>query len=168
MAADAPATQSLLTGRPLRILVALILIVNGMFPALWILFTSLKTEAELTAKPITWLPHAPTLANYFRAFTDQPLLLFLFNSFMVAILSTALTLLVSVLAAYALARLQIRGTGLDLVRDHRGLDISPCHPSRPAVRDHARTRSAEYLDRTHPTLHRPQSAGLHADPRLLL
>jgi multiple sugar transport system permease protein len=114
MAADAPATQSLLTGKPLRILVALILIVNGMFPALWILFTSLKTEAELTAKPITWLPHAPTLANYIRAFTDQPLLLFLFNSFMVAILSTALTLLVSVLAAYSLARLQIRGRDLIL------------------------------------------------------
>ena len=85
-----------------------------MFPALWILFTSLKTEAELTAKPITWLPHAPTLANYVRAFTDQPLLLFLFNSFMVAILSTALTLFISVLAAYALARLQIRGRDLIL------------------------------------------------------
>ncbi|HST93355.1 MAG TPA: carbohydrate ABC transporter permease, partial [Microvirga sp.] len=65
-------------------------------------------------KPITWLPHAPTVANYLRAFTDQPLLLFLFNSFMVAILSTALTLFVSVLAAYALARLQLRARDLIL------------------------------------------------------
>jgi multiple sugar transport system permease protein len=85
-----------------------------VFPALWILFTSLKTEAELTLKPITWLPHAPTLANYVRAFTDQPLILFLFNSFMVALLSTALTLFISVLAAYALARLHIRGRDLIL------------------------------------------------------
>jgi multiple sugar transport system permease protein len=114
MNAEAPATQSFLSGKPLRILVGLILVVNGMFPALWILFTSLKTEAELTAKPITWLPHAPTVANYLRAFTDQPLLLFLFNSFMVAILSTALTLFVSVLAAYALARLQLRARDLIL------------------------------------------------------
>jgi multiple sugar transport system permease protein len=114
MNAEAPATQSFLSGTPLRILVGLILVVNGMFPALWILFTSLKTEAELTAKPITWLPHAPTVANYLRAFTDQPLLLFLFNSFMVAILSTALTLFVSVLAAYALARLQLRARELIL------------------------------------------------------
>jgi multiple sugar transport system permease protein len=114
MNAEAPATQSFLSGKPLRILVGLILVVNGMFPALWILFTSLKTEAELTAKPITWLPHAPTFANYLRAFTDQPLLLFLFNSFMVAILSTALTLFVSVLAAYALARLQLRARDLIL------------------------------------------------------
>jgi multiple sugar transport system permease protein len=114
MNAEAPATQSFLSGKPLRILIGLILVINGMFPALWILFTSLKTEAELTAKPITWLPHAPTVANYLRAFTDQPLLLFLFNSFMVAILSTALTLFVSVLAAYALARLQLRARDLIL------------------------------------------------------
>jgi multiple sugar transport system permease protein len=114
MNAEAPAQHSFLSGTPLRILVGLILVVNGMFPALWILFTSLKTEAELTAKPITWLPHAPTIANYLRAFTDQPLLLFLFNSFMVAILSTALTLFISVLAAYALARLQLRARDLIL------------------------------------------------------
>jgi multiple sugar transport system permease protein len=109
-----PIGRPLLSGKPLRILVAVILLMNGMFPALWILFTSLKTESELTMKPITWLPHAPTIANYLRAFTDQPLLLFLFNSFMVALLSTALTLFVSVLAAYALARLQIRGRDLIL------------------------------------------------------
>ena len=114
MTAHTSAQGPFLTGMPLRIGVALVLIVNGMFPALWILLTSLKTELELTLKPITWLPHAPTLANYVRAFTDQPLLLFLFNSLMVAILSTALTLFISVLAAYALARLQVRGRDLIL------------------------------------------------------
>jgi multiple sugar transport system permease protein len=114
MTSDSTANRSILSGTPLRIVIGLILVVNGIFPALWILFTSLKTEAELTVKPITWLPHLPTAANYLRAFTDQPLLLFLFNSFMVAILSTALTLFVSVLAAYALSRLQIRGRDLIL------------------------------------------------------
>ncbi|QQN64971.1 carbohydrate ABC transporter permease [Bradyrhizobium diazoefficiens] len=103
---------SLLSGKPLRVLAALILIINGLFPALWILLTSFKTEAELTLKPITWLPRTPTLQNYVQAFSDQPLLTFLFNSFMVALLSTALTLLVSVLAAYALARLNLRFRGL--------------------------------------------------------
>ena len=105
---------SLLSGAALRLIVAAILLVNGLFPALWILFTSLKTEAELTARPITWVPHDPTLANYVTAFSDQPLHLFLFNSFMVAILSTMLTLFVSVLAAYAIARLNLRHRGLIL------------------------------------------------------
>ncbi|WP_457093506.1 carbohydrate ABC transporter permease [Microvirga sp. P5_D2] len=114
MTLDTTENRSIFSGKPLRILIGLILVMNGIFPALWILFTSLKTEAELTVKPITWLPHAPTIANYIRAFTDQPLLLFLFNSFMVAILSTALTLFISVLAAYALSRLQMRGRDLIL------------------------------------------------------
>lgn len=106
------AAGSVLSGKPLRAIAALILLVNGLFPALWILLTSFKTEAELTQKPITWLPHAATLRNYSQAFSDQPLLTFLFNSVMVALLSTALTLLVSVLAAYALARLNLRFRGL--------------------------------------------------------
>ncbi|MCP3384913.1 carbohydrate ABC transporter permease [Bradyrhizobium sp. CCGUVB4N] len=110
--AVASTLNSVLSGKPLRAIAALILVVNGLFPALWILLTSFKTEAELTQKPITWLPHAATLRNYIQAFSDQPLLIFLFNSFMVALLSTALTLLVSVLAAYALARLNLRFRGL--------------------------------------------------------
>lgn len=105
---------ALFSGKPLRLVAAGVLLLNGLFPAVWILFTSLKTEAELTRLPITWAPHAPTLANYAVAFQDQPLVLFLFNSFMVALLSTILTLLVSVLAAYALARLNLAYRGLIL------------------------------------------------------
>lgn len=106
--------SSFFSGKPLRFLAAGVLLVNGLFPALWILFTSLKTEGELTMKPITWLPHEPTFVNYMQAFSDQPLHLFLFNSFMVALLSTMLTLLISVLAAYALARLNLKYRGLIL------------------------------------------------------
>jgi len=84
-----------------------IVAVNGFFPAVWILFTSLKTETELMQFPITYLPVAPTLANYYQAFTEQPLPRFLFNSFVVASLSTTLCVLVSALAAYALTRLRI-------------------------------------------------------------
>jgi multiple sugar transport system permease protein len=74
----------------------------------WILLTSLKSEAELVSKPITWWPHDPTLANYVQAFTDQPLLRYLGNSFAVAVLSTILSLFVASLAAYAIARLNLR------------------------------------------------------------
>jgi multiple sugar transport system permease protein len=105
---SAVASRSPLSGMPLRLVVGFILLINGLFPALWILLTSLKLEGELTRTPITWLPARPTLHNYVQAFSDQPLLLFLFNSFMVALISTLATLLVSVLAAYALARLKLR------------------------------------------------------------
>ena len=63
-----------LNARSLRFIAAALVVMNGFFPALWILLTSLKTEGELVAKPITWWPHNPVLDNYVRAFTDQPLL----------------------------------------------------------------------------------------------
>ena len=57
--------------------------------------------------PITYLPEAPTLANYELAFTAQPILRFMWNSFVVASLSTALCVFVGALAAYALTRLRM-------------------------------------------------------------
>ena len=103
---------SLLSGKPLRPIIGGLLLLNGFFPALWILSTSLKAESELTQVPITWIPHAPTLANCCRASTDQPL--FLFNSLAVATLSTVLTLLVPMPASHAPAGLNLRSRGLIL------------------------------------------------------
>lgn len=96
------------SGPGLRLIAAGLVVFNGFFPALWILFTSLKPESELVKKPITWWPQAPSLANYVQAFTDQPLGRYLLNSAIVATLSTLLSLLVSALAAYAIARLNLR------------------------------------------------------------
>ncbi len=86
---------------------AVVVAVNGFFPAVWILLTSLKTETELIRSPISYLPDAPTLANYDAALTAQPILRFMFNSVVVASLSTALCVLVGALAAYALTRLRM-------------------------------------------------------------
>jgi len=100
--------NKLLEGRSLRLLAAAIVVINGFFPAVWILLTSLKTEAELVRKPITYLPHEAVLNNYVQAFTDQPLLKYLGNSLAVASVSTAVSLLVAALAAYAIARLNLK------------------------------------------------------------
>ena len=99
---------SLWSSPRLRFAAAAIVVLNGFFPAVWILFTSLKSEVELVQKPITWWPHAPTLHNYVQAFTDQPLLRYMGNSLMVALLATILSLVVSACAAYAIARLNLR------------------------------------------------------------
>ena len=69
----------------LRVIAAGLVVINGFFPAVWILFTSLKTETELVQKPITWWPKNITLNNYVQAFTDQPLLRYLSNSLIVAL-----------------------------------------------------------------------------------
>jgi multiple sugar transport system permease protein len=101
------APQGARRGRVLVRLAAAIVVLNGFFPALWILLTSLKTEAELVSKPITYWPADTTLANYVQAFTDQPLLKYLGNSALVAVGSTVVSLFVAALAAYAIARLNL-------------------------------------------------------------
>jgi multiple sugar transport system permease protein len=96
------------TPRMLRLFAAAAVVINGFFPAVWILLTSLKTEAELVSKPITYWPHNPTLQNYVQAFTDQPLLRYLGNSVTVAMLATVCSLVISAGAAYAIARLNLK------------------------------------------------------------
>lgn len=109
---DTPADKSLIAspfeGPGLRFIAAAMVVFNGFFPALWILLTSLKGEAELVSKPITYWPANATLHNYIQAFTDQPLLRYLGNSFWVALLATISSLVVSALAAYAIARLNLK------------------------------------------------------------
>jgi multiple sugar transport system permease protein len=100
--------------RKMTLIAGTVVAVNGFFPALWILFTSLKTESELMQLPITIWPHAPTLANFTRVFVDQPILTFMWNSVAVAVLSTALCVTVSALAAYALVRLRLPAPNLIL------------------------------------------------------
>lgn len=103
-----PALHQGLQPRALRMLAAAIVVLNGFFPAVWILLTSLKTESELVSKPITWWPANPVLDNYVRAFADQPLLRYLGNSALVALGSTVVSLAVAAMAAYAIARLNLR------------------------------------------------------------
>lgn len=110
----AMALPRFLNRRKMVWLAALVVAANGFLPVLWILLTSVKTETELMRLPITILPAAPTLNNYVRVFTDQPIHLFLWNSFAVAVLSTALCITVSALAAYALVRLRLPAPGLIL------------------------------------------------------
>ena len=92
----------------LRVAAAVMVVFNGFFPAVWILFTSLKREVELVQKPITWFPHSITFQNYVQAFTDQPLLRYLGNSLVVALVSTVFSLLIAAFAAYAIARLNLK------------------------------------------------------------
>lgn len=96
------------TPRMLRLIAAGLVVLNGFFPAVWILLTSLKTETELVSKPITYLPHTATLQNYVQAFADQPLLKYLLNSLTVAIAATIVSLIISAFAAYAIARLNLK------------------------------------------------------------
>jgi multiple sugar transport system permease protein len=100
--------NSIFTAQRLRWIAAVVVVVNGFFPAAWILLTSFKPQLELVRKPITYWPRDFTLDNYVQVFREQPFGTYLLNSLVVAALSTLLTLVVSTCAAYAIARLRLR------------------------------------------------------------
>ena len=103
------------SGPRLRFFAAAIVVINGFFPAVWILLTSFKTSTELYRKPITYFPQEPTLQNYITAAIEQPLFqVFMKNSVVVASLSTIVSLLVASFAAYAIARLNLKNRQLIL------------------------------------------------------
>ena len=91
-----------------------VLVINGIYPLVWMLLTSLKTELELTAKPfpIDYLPVVPQFGNYARVFAAQPFAQYFLNSMIVAGTSTLLCVVVATLAAYALSRLKLQSRGV--------------------------------------------------------
>ena len=81
-----------------------------LFPFYWMLISSLKTVSEYElAKPTLW-PHQVKWANYAAAFTGELNLGRLFlNTILVGVVSTILSLIVTVLSAYAFARFNFKG-----------------------------------------------------------
>jgi multiple sugar transport system permease protein len=93
------------------------------FPFYWMLQTSLKSEIDLyntENNPFGWGEGSPTLDNYRFLFSDTQYAQWLLNTVLVGLSVVAITLVVSLPAGYALARLsgrwgQSMGVGLFLV-----------------------------------------------------
>ena len=99
---------------PLFWVAIVILALVFVVPILWMYLTSFRTEADARTIPVTFIPDELTLRAYRFVFFDSenPVLLWAFNSFVAATLHCILVLAVSSFAAYALARMQFRGKNL--------------------------------------------------------
>jgi multiple sugar transport system permease protein len=80
-------------------------------PPVYMLITSLKTSAEISAATAPWWVFAPTLQNYVELLTSPTYLTFFRNSAVVSVLVVAITMLVSIPAAFSLARMKFWGSG---------------------------------------------------------
>jgi len=97
----------------LLVYVALIFaVVILVFPVFWMVSTSFKTPNEMFARNITLLPSHFTIQNYINVWTQTAFPTFFWNSFKVATISTLLALVVSMYAAYAMARIDFPGRGI--------------------------------------------------------
>jgi multiple sugar transport system permease protein len=82
------------------------IVVFCLFPFYWLINTSLKTGPDLSTSSL--FPPHPTLDNFQSIFKDSNFTTALKNSAIVALVTTALALIVGSFCAYALARLRIR------------------------------------------------------------
>jgi multiple sugar transport system permease protein len=82
----------------------------SLVPPLYMLVTSLKSSAEISAATNPWWVFHPTLDNYVSLLTSNQFLTFFLNSAMVSILVVTITMLISVPAAFALARMRFWGS----------------------------------------------------------
>lgn len=79
-------------------------------PPLYMIITSLKTSAEISAVTNPWWVFHPTLENYQELLTTETYLTFFKNSAMVSILVVSITMLISIPAAFALSRMKFWGS----------------------------------------------------------
>ncbi|WP_309142319.1 carbohydrate ABC transporter permease [Ensifer sp. ENS06] len=80
-----------------------------LFPFYWMIVNSLKPAAELFATPLTYWPRTLTLDNYRAVLADGSFVRSIVNSMVVAGGATILSLVLSSMAAYALARYRFSG-----------------------------------------------------------
>jgi len=88
----------------------LMFVVCFLTPPIYMLITSLKTSAEISAATTPWWVLKPTLENYVALLGSSTFLTFFRNSALVAVLVVALTMLVSIPAAFALSRMKFWGS----------------------------------------------------------
>lgn len=88
-------------------------LVFALFPFYWMAITSIKPNSELYNKHLMpLLVHNPTLKHYIDLLTQTNFLQWTWNTMIVAVVSTAISLLFGTMLAYPLARMRFAGASL--------------------------------------------------------
>jgi len=113
-------------GRVSRALISAFLVLAGVLmflPVLWVVVQSLEPPSEQFLIPPDWFPSHITFYSYSTLFSAAPFLLNLINSVVVTVSVVVGAAAVSVLAAYAFARLEFRGREVLFVMFLAGLTL---------------------------------------------
>ncbi len=85
-------------------IVAVIVGVIFVFPVLWLVLSSFKPGNELFTFPLTFFPKNFTVENFVTAWQKMDFMLYMMNTAFVTIVATVLTVLMSAITGYALAK----------------------------------------------------------------
>ncbi|HEY4911154.1 MAG TPA: carbohydrate ABC transporter permease [Methylomirabilota bacterium] len=103
-----------LGGRLLRLYLPLgFFIVVMLFPFYWMLITSIKPNRELyNARIMPLIVHQPTLKHYVDLLSQTNFLLWTYNTLLVAVVTTTVSLVLGTMIAYPLARMNFPGAAV--------------------------------------------------------
>jgi multiple sugar transport system permease protein len=98
---------------PRALLASLMLLVTvaSAFPLVWMVLSSLKTTAETMQVPPVWIPRTPSLEAYEKVAGVVNVGRSMWNSLVIATITTSGILLTSMMAGYAFAKYRFRGRG---------------------------------------------------------
>ncbi|PYM20460.1 MAG: sugar ABC transporter permease [Candidatus Rokuibacteriota bacterium] len=90
-----------------------VFVVLGLFPFYWMLITSIKPNRELYSQKIMPLVvHQPTLKHYVDLLTETNFLTWTYNTMLVAVVTTVISVVLGTMIAYPLARLRFPGAAV--------------------------------------------------------
>ncbi len=93
-----------IAGNAAAVIASIILGLFLLFPIYWLLVTSFKVNMEIYRFPPDLIPRTFTLENYREIFSDNSVMQYILNNFIVAFGTTLLTMTASSLAGYSLSR----------------------------------------------------------------
>ncbi|WP_125613026.1 carbohydrate ABC transporter permease [Specibacter cremeus] len=112
--------------RVIATVIVAVLAVTWLVPFAWATITALKSETEAAATPITIVPPSGfTFDAFAKVLKEGNIPAWTWNSLFTSALITAITLVISALAAYALSRIDFRGKKLLMVGIIASLIVPP-------------------------------------------
>lgn len=92
-----------------RVVLAVLITLVMFFPLYWMLVTAFGNRADIYAPGLHLWPQHPTVDNFVTPITTYPVLRWLWNSTLITVLVTVITVTLNLLAGYAFAKLPFRG-----------------------------------------------------------
>ncbi|MEY2849190.1 MAG: hypothetical protein RI885_1857 [Actinomycetota bacterium] len=99
-------------GRVIRIVVAIVCCTILLFPLYWMVVVAFSPREELLTREVRLWPQQFTLGNFDTVFSTFPVGTWFGNSIAIAVVVTAITVLVNLLSGYAFAHLRFPGSNL--------------------------------------------------------
>ena len=104
--------QAFSVSKVLILTVLIIMSIFSLFPFIWMLLTSFKTNIQINTNFTEFFPNPWTLSGYIKAVTEAPFFKWFLNSLVVSVSTTAIIVFTSTLCGFIFAKFDFKGKNL--------------------------------------------------------